>query len=561
VSDASESRSGLRSLVEEYRRAGLSRREFVKRAALLGVSAPAAASLLAAAAPRIAAAQDTPHTGGTFTEGYDRDFTKMDPVLSGWADPGYNALYEYVMLRDPDGNIVPALAESWTVSEDGLTWTIKIRDGLKFHSGTPCTNANVVEDFNLFRDPKLGQNAIFWNTVTDVQAGDGNTVIVTMAHPFAAFPETLATEYSMIHNQAARAAAGDTYGATTEDGTGPFTLTEFTPGSQVRMTKWADYPGTACPFIQNKGPAYIDELKWVPIVEAANRANEMEAGDVDAIKNPAGQDVDRLKGNPDLVVQEWANPANSFLALNWMRKDLEFDQLAMRQAISHAIDREGIVKAIYFGHAVATPGPIASNWKWYDPGVEQFNTFDLDLANKMLDDQGWVKGSDGIREKNGVKLSWTHLNWSGQTFGAQISEAVAGMLSKVGAEMKVESYQNPEFGTKLNSKDAPPDSFGYEWLWSSPMDVILLFNSIVPSMEYSGGIPDLLQAFDDWQKAANDDELKAAASKAQLIWAEQLPKIPLVTSNAIWVNHKKVHGWMPTQTMLYPLYNDVWVEQ
>src|SRR5262249_55925281 len=87
-----------------------------------------------------------------------------------------------------------------------------------------------------------------------------------------------------------------------------------------------------------------------------------------------------------------------------------------------------------------------------------------------------------------------------------------------------------------------------------------LFNSIVPSLEYSGGIPDLLQAFDDWQKAGSDEELKAAASKAQLIWAEQVPKIPLVTSNAIWVNHKKVHGWMPTQTMLYPQYNDVWVE-
>jgi peptide/nickel transport system substrate-binding protein len=451
------------------------------------------------------------------------------------------------------------LAESWTVSDDKLTWTMKILDGLTFHSGAPCTNANVVEDFKLFADPKIGQNAVFWTPVKNIAAGDGNTVVLTMAHPFAAFPETLATEYSMIYNQAARAKAGETYGATTEDGTGPFTLEEFTPGTTVRMKRWDKYPGAITPFIQNKGVAYLDELKWTPIVEAANRANEIEAGDVDAIKNPAGQDVDRLKGNSDLVVLEWANPANSFLALNWQRTDLGFNDINVRQALSHAIDREGIVKAVFFGQAVATQGPIASNWKWYDKGVEQFNTYDVDKANQMLDAAGWTKNGD-VREKNGVKLSWTHLNWSGQTFGQQISEAVAGMFAKVGAEMKVESYQNPEFSTKLNSKDSPPDSFGYEWLWSSPMDVILLFNTLVPSEAYSGNIPALGQAFADWQNAGDDDQLKAAASKAQLLWAEQLPKIPLVTSNAIWVYNKKVHGWMPTQTMLYPQYNDVWVE-
>ncbi len=483
----------------------------------------------------------------------------MDPVLSGWADPGYNALYEYTMLRDPKGAIVPQLAESWKVSDDKLIWTLKIRDGLTFHSGVPCTNANVVEDFKLFADPKVGQNAVFWTPVKDIAAGAGNTVVLTMAHPFQALPETLATEYSMIHNQAVRAANKDTYGATIEDGTGPFTLTEFTPGTQVRMARWDKYPGSITPFVENKGVAYIDELKWVPIIEAANRANEIEAGDVDAIKNPAGQDVDRLKGNPDLVVLEWANPANSFLALNWQRKDLGFDDINVRQAISHAIDREGIVKAVFFGQAVATAGPIASNWKWYDPGVEKFNTYDVAKANSMLDAAGWVKNGD-VREKNGVKLSWTHLNWSGQTFGQQISEALSGMLAKVGVQMKVESYQNPEFSTKLNSKDTPPDSFGYEWLWSSPMDVILLFNTLVPSVAYSGNIPELGAAFAAWQNAGADDELKAAASKAQLLWAEQLPKIPLVTGNAIWAYNKKVHGWMPTQTMLYPQYNDVWVE-
>jgi ABC-type transport system substrate-binding protein len=112
----------------------------------------------------------------------------------------------------------------------------------------------------------------------------------------------------------------------------------------------------------------------------------------------------------------------------------------------------------------------------------------------------------------------------------------------------------------VSDADNPPDAYSYEWLWSSPMDVLVIFNSI-PNFEFNGNITELIAAFDEWQGAANDAELEAAARKAQLIWAEQLPMIPVVTGNVIWAHHNRVHGWMPTQTMLYPLYSDVWLEQ
>jgi ABC-type transport system substrate-binding protein len=552
----------LSELVASYTRSGMSRRDFVRRAAALGLSVPAAAGLLAAAAPRLAAAQDTPIPvqGGEFVEGYDRDFTKMDTVNSGWADPGYNLIYEYVMLRDDQGAIVPALADSWEVSDDALTWTIKIKDGLTFHSGAPCTNANVVEDFNLFRSAEAGgQNAIFWGSVTDVTAGEGNTVVVSLSKPFAAFPETLATEYSMIHNQAARAEAGDQYGATVADGTGPFTLTEFSPGNQVVFTKWADYPGTNVPFVTNPGPPYVDTVRFVPILEVSNRANELEAGGVHAVKNPAPQDLERLTSNSDLVVMEWANPANLFINLNDMNTELGFDDIRVRQAISHAIDRQALADVIYFGHAIPTYGPIASNWKWYEPGVEQFNQFDPEKSKALLAEAGFTLGSDGIVERNGVRLSFTLFNWAAQTYGAQINEAIIGMLADVGVEMQLTTLDTAELFPRITNLDDPVDAFSYEWLWSSPMDVLVIFNSI-PSFEFNGDLPDLKAAFDEWQSAASDAELEAAARKTQLIWAEKLPLIPVVTGNVIWAHHKKVHGWTPTQTMLYPLYNDVWLE-
>jgi len=560
MTDELQRSDALGSLVDGYRRARVSRREFLRRAGLLGLSIPAAASLLAAAGAVPAMAQQQPKPGGRFTIGYDRDFTKMDPVQSNWADPGYNALYEYTMIRDPkDGNPVPDLAESWQIAADNLTWTLKIRDGLKFQSGAPCTAANVVEDFNIFRDPKQGQNAIFWASVSDVSAGPGNTVVVKLSKPFAAFPETLATEYSMIYNNATRKAVGDQYGATKADGTGPFTLTQFSPGNQVLMTRWDGYAGSIVPFVTNKGKAYLDELRYVPILETAQRANEIETGTVDAVRNPGGQDVDRLKANPDLVVMEWPNPANFFLALDCANADLGFNDLRVRQAISHAIDREGIVKAIYFGHASATYGPIASNWKWYNPAVEQYNKFDPNLAKSLLDQAGWTVGSGGVREKNGKKLSWTNVNFGDQPFNAPIIEAITGMLKDVGVDMKSESLGLAQF-VPARGATPPPPSFSQEWLWSSPMDVLIIFGKAIPSEAYNGNIAALNAAFDEWQSAATDAQLKAAAMQAQLIWAQQLPKIPVVTENAIYVNRKTVHGWQPSQTMLYPLYNDVWVE-
>jgi peptide/nickel transport system substrate-binding protein len=547
----------LESLLEQYAERRIDRRQFFKRAGALGLSMSAASALLAPIASAAGRAASGPQVtrGGNFIEGYDRDFTKMDTIVSGWADPGYYALYEFTMTRDPRGRIVPAMAGSWQVLKGGRRWVLHIEKGLKFHSGAPCTNQTVVDNFNIMRGAKTGQNAIFWPPMT-IKAGPDNTVVIDLKKPDAALPETLATEYSMIENLAMKKKLGQKYGATGADGTGPFTLTEFTPGKTVRVSRWAGYPGSNIPFLQNHGPAYVDQVQWVPIVEPANRANEMESGSVHAVKNPAGQDVGRLKGNSNLVVQEWPAIANSFMSPNWTLSSLGFNDIRVRQAISHAIDRAGIAKAVFFGHAAPTYGPIAPNYKWYNPAVERYNKFDPDAAKKLLDQAGWTVGSGGIRQKNGKKLSFTHLDWAAQSQGKLIMEAIVPMMKDVGIDMKVKSLESAAFFPAYPKSQ----SFGYEWLWSSPVDVLVIFN-IIPSPAYNGNLPDLKAAFTKWQTARTTAQLKAAAMQTQLIWAQKLPKIPIVTRNDIWVHNKKVHGWSPSQSMLYPFYNDVWVEK
>ena len=572
----------VEDLLGEYMARRIDRRQFFKRAAVFGVSLSSASALLAAcgggdeeaappppaetgAAPQPAPAPEPaepppaagPVSGGTLIEGYDRDFTKMDTVSSGWADPGYVAIYEFTVSRDPDGNYVPAFADSWEISDDLLTWTLTFRPDLKFHSGAPVTAQVIADNFNEFRGAN-GQNAIFWPTVKDVQAPDATTVVVTMNAPFTAFPETLATEYSMIENLARRAELADNYGATEADGTGPFTLTSFKPGTEVVVTRWEEYPGTNIPFFQNKGAAYLDSVKWVPLLELGNRANEIETGNVHVVKNPAGQDVERLKSNSDLVTIIFPALANFFIAPNYQLSELGFDDINVRQAISHAIDRESLVENLYFGQAVATYGPFAPNFKWYDPGVEQFNQFDQAKANELLDGAGWTMGSDGIREKDGKKFSFTMLVNGGQPTTQPIIEAVVGMLKDVGIEMKLDTPDPANWFGVLTDPKKPPDAWSLEWLWSAPVDLLIFFQA-TPTKEYNGDLPEIAAAVTKWQTAPEVTTLESASRDFQLAWAEKLPEIPILTTFNVWVHQKNVMGYTPLQTMLYPYYNDVWL--
>ncbi len=586
----------VEDLLEDYTARRITRRQFFARSAALGVSVSLAAALLAAcggdneeaAAPPAeeppageppaepsstgAPAEEpagAPVTGGQLVEGYDRDFTKLDTVQSNWADPGYVAIYEFTVVRDADGAYQPALVDSWEVSDDLLTWTFTIREGLTFQSGAALDAQAIADNFNAFRDATgdaggPGQNAIFWPTVADVQAPDATTVVVTMSAPFTAFPETLATEYAMIQNLAKRTELGEDYGATEADGSGPFTLSSFKPGTEVVVNRWDAYPGTNVPYITNTGPAYLDSVKWVPILEAGQRANEIEGGTVNVVKNPAGQDIERLQANGDLVTVSFPSLSNYFIGLNAQQTDRGFDDVRVRQAISHAIDRQSLADSIFFGQAVATYGPIAPNFKWYEAGVEQFNQFDPEKAKSLLDEAGWTEGSGGIREKGGQKLSFTITsNDNYQPTTAAIDQAVVPMLADVGVEMKLDVPDAAEYFGIVAAAAEPDkaltvDAWGFEWLWSSPVDLLIFFQAF-PSTAFNGDLPDIAAAVKKWQTAPDEATLESAAREFQLAWAEQLPEIPILTRNDTWVHQTSVMGYTPLETMLYPFYNDVYI--
>ncbi|MGH3217440.1 MAG: ABC transporter substrate-binding protein [Streptosporangiaceae bacterium] len=539
-----------------YKSGGLSRRSFFKTAGAFGISASAVSTLLAACSSASSPAASGANTGkpvrgGTFREGYDRDFTPPNTVNSAWADPDYNALFEAVIMRDPQGNMVPMLADSFTSSPNG--WTFHLREGLKFQSGAPVTADAVATDFKIFSNMKMGANAVFWAPITDVTT-DGQNVVCHTKHSFRAFQETVCTEYSYIMNPVTWKAQGASYGTKPTDGTGPFVLASYVPGQHVVAKRWEGYPGSIVPFFTNKGKAYVDSIEWIPITQASQRAPQIQTNLVDAVKNVPPQDIDSLKGNSNLVVLEFQELSNIFLSVNLADSSLGFTDVRVRRAISQAINREEIVKSILLGHGAATYGPIMPNYKWYNPAVEQYNHYDPGTSKQLLDAAGWTVGSGGIRQKNGKRLAFTtyHLSTDPED---QVLEAVTAMLANVGIQMTVVNLSQASFFPKVTPSQT---SYAYKWLWSSPIDVAEYF--VAYDQPKTSIINDVYAAYDAWQHADTVDALKSAAYSYQVTFAKELPLIPIYTPNTTWAHTNNVVGWQPNQANLYPFYNDVWLK-
>ncbi len=563
----------LDQVLKEYASASISRREAMRRAAALGLSASVVAGLITGMRPAgLSAAstgksaglsarfQDEPTVGGTLREGYDLDFSRMDPVGTNWYDPAFSAIYENVITNDPDGAKVPQIAESWEISEDGVTVTFNIRSGLTFHSGDPLDAAAVAAAFNEIKEN--GSLNVFFAPVETIEATDESTVVLNMAHPYYDVINVVDTGYWSIFNQRIRSelesAEPGTYGQQEIDGSGPFTFGEWVPGSHVTVDKWEEYPGSIVPYFQNQGPAYLDGIRWEFISEAAQRAIRIENGEIDTLRGPAAQDVSRLEGNSDLNVVRLREWSGYIMGVNHTRTALDFHEVTMRQAISAAINRQAISDALLFGEGEPLFGPITSADRYYTADVEQFNQFDLEGAQAMVAELGWTPGDDGILEKNGQRMEFT-MPVQDESFNRQLGTVIQDQLRQLGMDVTIEAQDR---GTYFNTLASDPDSYLFYYLWPVPIDVVILFvgSGTIPNPNWAqASIPEVDAAIEAWQNAANEEELAAAGAQFQLAVAEHLPTIPLINRNAFWVSRSNVQGYLPHQWNLYPFYNDVWL--
>lgn len=568
-------------LAEQYKSKQVSRRSFLKSLGLMGLGATSAATILAACTEGTESTTTAdgggaattgeggggdmdPVTGGTLREGYNRDISKHDPITTNWYDPAFFAIYEAILSNNPDGETVAQFASDWSVSDDGLTYTFEVPEGKTSHSGG-VIDAEAVAEF--YRTIQAESFIAGLAAPVDTYEADGNTVIMRMSNAWVGALGPHKTGYWRIINiNTWRDLGGtdveSTFGTETADGTGPFTHEEWVPGSHVLVNRWDDYPGSNTPFFENQGAAYLDAIRWTVITEAGQRATQIENGDIDTLIGPAPQDISRLESNPDLTVIRHPEWSGYHLSMN-RDYDEFFGDVLTRQGLSHSLDRQGMVDAILAGNGAPTYGPFPTTDRFYDPAVQEFNQFDIDLANQKLDEAGWVVGSDGVRERDGVRFEFMYLV-EDESVQRAVAEAVAQQFSVVGVQANLNVVDRAVAFEQQSGegRDAAPMSLFF-WLWPIPIDVLTLFggSQFIPVPNFSHAVePRIDEAIAAWQSAANDEEGQAAQSQFQLAWAEQLPFMPIMNQNATFVHHNRVHGWQPFVWNLYPYYNDTWIE-
>ncbi|MCC7272120.1 MAG: glutathione ABC transporter substrate-binding protein [Alphaproteobacteria bacterium] len=393
------------------------------RSALLAAALIAAAPSAAMAAPR-----DTL----TYIEGIE--FVTLDPALQT-TRPGETMLAlmfnRLVRWRDTElSGIAPDLAVSWTTSADGREWTFKLREGVRFHDGTPFDAGAVKFNLDRVRSAELGSpNRSLFAPVTEVEAVDPTTVVLRTAAPYASLLEHLAETAGAMSSPAALQKHGRNYGRFPV-GTGPYRLKEWTPGDRLVVERFAGYFGTA---------GRSREIVYRAVPEGEARVIELEAGGADIVTSIPPESAERVRRNRNLQLLVQPSSFQIFYELNTRKPP--FDDPRIRRAINHAVDREAIVAKVLGGYG-SVPDSIIP------PGVQAHvpigrYSYDPDLVKRVFAEV-YPGGFDGEIEL------WTP---SGRYLkDRSVSEAVQGYLHAVGLKTKFRAWEWSSYLRTLSAK-------------------------------------------------------------------------------------------------------------
>jgi peptide/nickel transport system substrate-binding protein len=491
-------------------------------------------------------------------EAFDYPFSRLHP-LGDHIDPPSVAVYETLVVKGPDWAGHPMLAAGWEVSGDGLEWRVRLRPGLRFHSGAPCDAAAVLAALEHLRDnAQPGRPLWYWDPVDSVTAAGDHELVFRLHHPYSRLPALLWGTHTAVYNEPRRAADDAGSGRTWADGTGPFRLVSWSP-ERVVAAAWEDYPGAAAGFLQ-PGAARLSQIEWISILDERERLAALERGEVDCLHGPPLDEVGRLVEDPRFDVLRYPQASSMYLTLDWRRRDLGFDDVRVRRAVSLAIDRAALVAGALHGAGTPAYGPVPPGDEFHHPPVDAGGLHDPAEAARLLESAGWALGADGSRRRGDVILACECVVQDDPVF-ARVAALVAEQLARVGFRLSLRPV--PPFAPFYGAVAEGPAAAISKWLWQDPMDAIIGFsasyNDPFPNWQHSA-LPELDAAYADWLRAGSHDSLAAAAAHAQEIFAETLPYIPLLVPDDVWVSSRAVHGWAPFPANLYPFYQGVWLD-
>jgi len=371
------------------------------------------------------------------------DGDSLDPhkTTAAYASQVMTYLYDPLVIMDFDGNFHPAVGQGWQISDDGTEWEIEITDGLTFHDGSDVTVDDVVFTFERFLEESLSKWAA--GPMSSVEKVDDTTAKFTFDAPYAPWKTYSGSNsgYFGVLPKDAVEEKGESFG-TEPVGSGPYQLEEWVQGDHVTLTRNENWQTPSYPEIEADEPPIPKQVTFRIIPEATPRVQALYNGDVDIIiTDVPPRDVSEIDDKENTRAKTYTSNNCSYVVFNMQEPPT--DDLRVRKAFAHAIDKERIINDIYNGLGKKNWSPMSENllgWAGQEVKDQVGYAYDTEQAGTLLDEAGWTMDGD-YRTKDGDRLEIELYSTNSPPARLQTAEEMVSMFAEVGVKANLTSFE------------------------------------------------------------------------------------------------------------------------
>jgi len=488
-----------------------------------------------------------PKYGGTLVAGMQTDPVGLDPHITN-ATSTRNMLenvYDTLVMFDSSLQIVPALAESWEVSDDGLTWTFHLREGVTFHDGDPLQASDVVFSMNRIKDPAIASpRADDFAVVADIQAPDERTVVMTLSEPFSPLLSKLAASLNVIVSEDVVAEHGDLQEVVV--GTGPFRFVEYVPQTRLVLERNPDFWGADA---EGNQLPYLDGITFQFYPDPTARTTAIQTGSVDFIEYVPSADVEVLRADPDVEVV--GGLSANFRSIYFNVERPPFDDVNVRRAIAYAIDEQAIVDLALFGTGgVAATGTTIPASNFYGIEDSPYVGRDVEAARAALAASAYP---DGFEFDLYVTSTYDFLRTPAEVIQANLAEI--GITANIVAEdwsIYLPKALEGDFAATIlgESGQSDPDDFLFNVFYTDNGGNLGNFSD-----------PELDALLEQGRRVADQEERRAVYEQAQQRILELAPHVFLFHSSQFEALRSDVMGFEHFPNTSYLGLRTTWLDR
>lgn len=440
-----------------------------------------------------------------------------------------NNIYDTLIRTTPEGELKPALAESWELSEDGLAITFKLREGVKFHNGRPVTAEDVKFSFERLKDEESPRSDVYANIV-DIRVIDERTV------EFVTDQLDVALETLFVYPWTAivpKEAVDELRGKPV--GSGPYRLEEWIPQQHIILKKNEDY----------YDPANIETIEFIVMPDATSQISALQSGQIDMILI-TGDQAGPIIGNEDLKIVEVQYNAIQLMAMN--NKHEALSDVRVRQAINHAVDKDAVIETVWFGYGKKIGSHYPPILKGYVDTTDVIS-YDPEKARQLLEEAGY---SDGLTLDMYLPSAYPMYVSAGQVIADQLREVgiTANIHTVEWGVWLSDIYTNRQYDLTVVGHTGRLDPFALLARYQS--------DSGENYMNYSNERVD--EILTTVQQERDEEKRMALYAEIQNILAEEVPALYIQSPIAIVVSAKDVAGFESYPIDIYEM-KDVYFEE